>query len=111
MGNISIPTKTWHVWIFILTMKNFFVVLLTSITTSVVAVIVYAVYIVLWGKEMHFGYIRLFFTSSIIGGGMFIAYFIYIKNGVFLYSVLYGIITSLIIFFLVGFFIVNIYGS
>lgn len=60
---------------------------------------------------MHFGYIRLFFTSSIIGGGMFIAYFIYIKNGVFLYSVLYGIITALIIFFLVGFFIVNVYGS
>ncbi|AGR61040.1 hypothetical protein A464_3856 [Salmonella bongori N268-08] len=42
---------------------------------------------------------------------MFVTYFIYIKNGGFFYSVLYGIITSLIIFFLIGFFIVNIYGS
>lgn len=111
MGSISIPTETWYVWIFLLTMKNFFVVLLTSITISVVVVIVYAVSISLWGKEMHFGYVRLFFILSVIGGGIFSAYFIHINNDGFFYSILYGVITSLSIFFLIGFAIVNIYGA
>ena len=92
-------------------MKNFFMVLLTSITISVVAVVIYAISIILWGKAVHFGYIRLFFTSNVIGGGVFNVYFIHINNGGFFYSIFYGIITSLIIFFLIGFAIVNIYGS
>jgi len=83
MGSISIPTETWYVWIFILIMKNFFMVLLTSITISVVAVVIYAISIILWGKAVHFGYIRLFFTSNVIGGGVFNAYFIHINNGGF----------------------------
>ncbi|VYT01121.1 Uncharacterised protein [Citrobacter amalonaticus] len=111
MGSISISTEIWYVWIFILIMKNFFVVLLTSITISVVAVSVYVVSISLWGKAMYFGYVRLFFILSIVGGGVLSAYFIYINNSNFFYSILHGIITSLSIFFLIGFAIVNIYGA
>lgn len=107
MERISISTETKYVWILILTMK-FFVVLLTSITFSVVAVIVYAVSIALWEKEMHFGYIRLFFILSIIGSGLFSAYFIHVNNSG---SVIYGAFTSLITFFLIGFAILNAYGS
>lgn len=92
-------------------MKNFFIVLLTSITISVVAVIIYAISIILWGTAVHFGYIRLFFTSSIIGGGVLNAYFIHINNSGFFHCIIYGVITSLSIFFLIGFTIVNIYGS
>lgn len=92
-------------------MKIFFVVLLTSITISIATVIVYAVSIALWGKEIHFGYVRLFFALIIIGGGVLSAYFIHIKNNDFFYIIIYGIITSLSIFFLTGLAIVNIYGS
>lgn len=63
--------------------EEFFMVLLTSITISVVAVVIYAISIILWGKAVHFGYIRLFFTSNVIGGGVFNAYFIHINNGGF----------------------------
>ena len=80
MRRISISTENKYVWIPILTMKIFFVVLLTSITFSVGTVIVYAVSIALWGKDIHFGYIRLFFILSILGSGVFSAYFIHVNK-------------------------------
>jgi len=108
MRRISISTENMYVWIPILTMKIFFVVLLTSITFSVGTVIVYAVSIALWGTDIHFGYIRLFFILSILGSGVFSAYFIHVnKSG----SLIYGVFTSLITFFLIGFAILNTYGS
>lgn len=85
-------------------------VLLTGIATSIVAVVFYSVFIILWGKGTYFGYVRLFFTSSIICGGVLGAYFTHVNNnGVG--SIIYGLITSLIIFLLIGLAIVNVYGA
>jgi hypothetical protein len=90
--------------------EEFFVVLLTGIATSIVAVVFYSIFIILWGKGTYFGYVRLFFTSSIICGGVLGAYFTHVNNnGVG--SIIYGLITSLIIFLLIGLAIVNVYGA
>ena len=86
-------------------------VLLTSITISTITVIVYVLFNTLWGKEINFDYVRLSFILSIIGDGLFSAYFIHINNHDFFCSILYGAITSLSIFLLLGLAIVNIYGS
>ncbi|MBD9064116.1 MAG: hypothetical protein EGQ02_07470 [Enterobacter cloacae] len=93
-------------------MKNLLVVVLTGITISIVSVVFYMIFILLWGEITDFVYVRLLFTSSIVGGGIISSYSIYkVNNGNLLYSILHGIFTSLIIFFIIGFIIVNIYGS
>lgn len=85
-------------------------VLLTGIATSIVVVVFYSVFIILWGKGAYFGYVRLFFTSSIICGGVLGAYFAHVSNNG-AGKIIYGLITSLIIFLLIGLVIVNVYGA
>jgi hypothetical protein len=92
--------------------EEFLVVVLTGIIISIVSVILYTIFIALWGKGTHFGYVRLLFISSIVGGGIISAYFIYtVNDGKLFYSVLYGVFTSLIVFLLIGLVVVNIYGT
>ena len=93
-------------------MKNIFLSLLIGAGVSIASVIIYTEFISLYGKGCYFLYVKLFFALSIIGGGGGVYCILYtIKKEGFICSVAYGILTSFMIFFLIGFIIVNTYGS
>lgn len=92
-------------------MKNILLSVLIGSGISVATVFLYSVFINLYGKYGG-GYVKLFFLLSIIGGGVGVFYFLYsISKEAFFCSLIYGLLTSFIVFFLIGFIVVNIYGS
>ena len=85
--------------------------ILIGASASTIAVAIYNVLFTLNSEDIYL-YSKLIFLSSITIGGLSVFYILYNSEKERIStSVIYGFFTATIIFFLVGFIIVNLYGS
>lgn len=92
-------------------MKTFLLLSAVTLASVAVTVLIYT-QIVAEGLGQHFFYVRLYFIISIIIGSFAVTYVSYRRShGCLRYSIVHGIVAGFVMFFVIGFILVNVYGS